>query len=398
MDRISSARLFDESSLFLQGVRAGNLTFVATDARGPDGSIPDKRDPGNQARQTLKNLRTALSGVNQNLDNLVSLWVLLTSYDDADAVARVLDESFPNPQGAYPAVCFLGVTGLESGCVVRMDAVASDSRDRSQIGASGVPLSKGSRCHGVRVENLHFLSGIDGSDKASGGGNPYQSMARQVSLILDRTDATLKSQKLSLGDMVRNYNFLCGMADLSIQGAHRDIRRQRLGDIFKPDEFPVQSRIGIRTLGQNILQRSIVVATGDRGKAYISSDRVRATPNMFAQSVRVGDWLFLAGQDSFDLEHQIIGAGDLVMQTDVSMMHIKDIVEAAGGTIDDVVKTTVYLLEGQDRSVFASAYQKFFKNHKRSQWMPTGLTLGVEALAPDCIVEIDAVAYLGPKG
>ena len=60
MDRISSAKLFDESSLFLQGVRAGNLTFVATDARGPDGSIPDAGDSGNQARQTLENLRTAL--------------------------------------------------------------------------------------------------------------------------------------------------------------------------------------------------------------------------------------------------------------------------------------------------------------------------------------------------
>lgn len=80
------------------------------------------------------------------------------------------------------------------------------------------------------------------------------------------------------------------------------------------------------------------------------------------------------------------------------MMHIKDIVEAAGGTLDDVVKTTVYLLEGQDRSVFASTYQRFLKTHKRNQWVPAGLTLGVEALRPECLVEIDAVAYLGSKG
>lgn len=48
--------------------------------------------------------------------------------------------------------------------------------------------------------------------------------------------------------------------------------------------------------------------------------------------------------------------------------------------------------------MFASTYQKFFKTHRRSPWMPAGLTLGVDALAPDCLVEIDAVAYLGSRG
>lgn len=394
MDRISSARLFDESSLFLPGVRAGEVTFVAQDARGPHGSTGDARDARGQARQTLENLRTALREVGQDLDNVVSLWVLLANYDHADAVASVLDEYFPSPQQAYPAVCFLGVTGLDGGCAVRMDAVASDSQDRSQISVSGVPLSKGSRCHGVRLGNLHFLSGVDAGGQAATGADLYAAMARQVNTILDRTEAILKSQGLALSDVFRNYNFLCRMPDPSAKAAHRDTRRQRLGTIFKPEEFPAQTRIGIRTLDQNILQRSVFVATSDRGKAYVSSDKVRMTPGVFSQSVRVGDWLFIAGQDSIGLDQQTIGAGDLVMQTNVSMMHIKDIVEAAGGTLDDVVKTTVYLLEGQDRSLFASTYQRFFKTQKRSQWMPAGLTLGVEDLAPDCLVEIDAVAYL----
>lgn len=398
MEMICSAKLFDERSLFLQGIRAGELTFVAQDARGPDGSIGAARDARSQTRQTLENLRTALREVKQNLDNVVSLWVLLTNYDDAEAVARVLDEYFPSPQRAYPAVCFLGVTGLDGGCAVRLDAVASDSRDRSQISVPGVPLSKGSRCHGVRVGDLYFLSGTDAGEEAAVVADLYTAMAQQLNTILDRTEAILKSQGLSLGDIFRNYNFLCHMADLSVQAAHRDTRRQRLGNVFKPEQFPAQSRIGIRTLGQNVLQRSVVVATRDREKTYVSSDKVRKTPGVFSQSVRVGNWLFIAGQDSVGLDDKTIGAGDIAIQTEESMMHIKDIVEAAGGTLDDVVKTTVYLLEGQDRSVFASTYQRFLKTHKRNQWVPAGLTLGVEALRPECLVEIDAVAYLGSKG
>jgi 2-iminobutanoate/2-iminopropanoate deaminase len=73
---------------------------------------------------------------------------------------------------------------------------------------------------------------------------------------------------------------------------------------------------------------------------------------------------------------------------------MKDIVEEAGGTLDDIVKTTVYLVAGQDRSRFADAYRKFFQRYLRSSTMPAGLTMEVQELSPRCLVEIDAVALL----
>ena len=78
------------------------------------------------------------------------------------------------------------------------------------------------------------------------------------------------------------------------------------------------------------------------------------------------------------------------------MRHLKDIVEEAGGTLDAVVKTTVYLIAGQDRSRFANAYCKFFARYFSSASMPAGLTMEVQELSPRCLVEIDAVAYLAP--
>ena len=76
-------------------------------------------------------------------------------------------------------------------------------------------------------------------------------------------------------------------------------------------------------------------------------------------------------------------------------MDTKYIVEAAGGTLDNVVKTTVYLVAGQENSKFAMAYQKFFKTYRRISTMPSGLTVEVKELAPQCLVEIDSVAHLG---
>ena len=62
--------------------------------------------------------------------------------------------------------------------------------------------------------------------------------------------------------------------------------------------------------------------------------------------------------------------GDLADQTKVTLQHIKDIVEEAGGTLDDIIKTTVYLTAGQGRSKFTIVYQEFFAANKGNSTMP----------------------------
>jgi len=69
-------------------------------------------------------------------------------------------------------------------------------------------------------------------------------------------------------------------------------------------------------------------------------------------------------------------------------------VEAAGGSLADVVKTTVYLVAGQDRETFADVYRRFFATHALGAPLPNGLTMEVVGLADVCLVEIDAVAYV----
>jgi enamine deaminase RidA (YjgF/YER057c/UK114 family) len=64
------------------------------------------------------------------------------------------------------------------------------------------------------------------------------------------------------------------------------------------------------------------------------------------------------------------------------LQHVKDIVEEAGGTLDDIVKTTVYLIPGQDRTTFTTAYREFFAANKRKSMMPAGLSVEVRELSP----------------
>jgi len=173
-----------------------------------------------------------------------------------------------------------------------------------------------------------------------------------------------------------------------------EARKKIYQGVFTEDAFPPNSGIYIASLGPNILLRSMAIAYRGAQK-IVTSPKVRLAPGSFSQSVRVGDWLLLAGQDAVTFDRVVESEGSLAGQTEATLRHTKDIVEAAGGTLDDIVKTTVYLTEGTNRVEFAAAYQSFFAAHGRKRTMPAGLTVVVKELSPRCLVEIDSVAYLG---
>ncbi len=59
-DVVRSKELFAEEQLFSQGIKAGELTFLAQDGRGPDGLLGGASDAQGQARRSLENLEIGL--------------------------------------------------------------------------------------------------------------------------------------------------------------------------------------------------------------------------------------------------------------------------------------------------------------------------------------------------
>src|SRR5262245_49710153 len=377
------------ASLFQPGVRAGDLGFAAADARGADGSLGGARDASAQAARSLDHLRNNLRALGQDMNQVVSVWVLLKNYGDLAAVSKVLDERYPDAQRS-PAVTFLGVADLDSDCLVRLDAVASSSADRRSINVSEVPLATGVRVHGVNAGGLVFLSGVDAGDVKTS--RPDDTMHRQTFTVLDRIDKVLRTQGLELSDVGRTFMF---MTDMRVRGSYSSGRQERYKSVFDLDKFPANSGIGMPNLGAGPMLRSVAIAA--RPKTYVMSDRVRLSPGSFSQSVRMGDYLFIAGQDAFDLQRKNEHVGDLTGQTTRTLDYLRYIVEAAGATLDDVVKTTNYLVAGQDRALFTNAYRRYFEKYTRGPWLPNGLTLDVQELAERILVEIDAVVYLGGR-
>ncbi len=384
-----SKNLFSEEMLFAQGTRAGEFAFAAQDGRGPSGQL-NETSTQDRALLTVENLELALKKMEFDLESVVSLMVYLPEYSDAARVAQVLEASFGKRPESYPATTFVGVAGLEGGCRVRIDAVATSSRDREAFRPMDLPLPLGSRCHGVRVGNFFFLSGVDAADGEGKVLSPA-TIQSQTPEILGRINKVLNAQGLSLGDLCRTFMF---MPSTDYRPGYGEARKKVYNGIFVEDEFPPNSGIYIRDLGPDILLRSVAVAYHG-AKTVVASPKVRKAPGSFSQSVRVGDWLLLAGQDAVGFNREVAAEGDLAGQTEVTLQHTKDILEEAGGALDNIIKTTVYLVAGQERSTFAAAYRQFFNRYSRSSTMPAGLTVEVRELAPRCLVEIDAVAYVG---
>ena len=117
----------------------------------------------------------------------------------------------------------------------------------------------------------------------------------------------------------------------------------------------------------------------------------------YSQAIKAGGLVFVSGQVALVPGATEPVGSDVREQTEQVFANLRAILEAVGSGLDRVVKTTVYLLDGQDRSVFLDAYGEQFRRRLRSPWMPAGLTMTVDALRPDCLVEIDAMAWLGAR-
>ena len=111
----------------------------------------------------------------------------------------------------------------------------------------------------------------------------------------------------------------------------------------------------------------------------------------FSTAVRRGPFLFISGVIARDPETgEFAGKGDIVAQADFIFRKIGKILEAAGGSFDDVVKTTDYVTTLERYRETAAVRRKYFRNG-----FPAATGVVVKALVnPEALIEIDAIAMM----
>jgi len=108
----------------------------------------------------------------------------------------------------------------------------------------------------------------------------------------------------------------------------------------------------------------------------------------YSQGLRVGDFVYVAGQGPTDPATKKSAGETIEEQTRQVLENIKAILEAGGATMGDVVKSTVHLSDMSLFSRFNAVYATYFPDPK-----PVRTTVGSHL--PGILVEIDVVAYVG---
>ena len=123
-------------------------------------------------------------------------------------------------------------------------------------------------------------------------------------------------------------------------------------------------------------------------------DLAEADPGLWSNCIRAGDLLFISGQVArpFEGGRTLVGANEYE-QTRQIFSRIQRICEAAGGSLDDIVKMTIFVVDIRNNTEIWRARREFFSGD-----FPASTLVEVRSLAgPETLVEIETVAYLGKK-
>ncbi len=127
----------------------------------------------------------------------------------------------------------------------------------------------------------------------------------------------------------------------------------------------------------------------DMSKQIIHSDQAPAAIGAYSQAVRAGNTVYLSGQIPLDPASMEMVAGGFAEQAHQVFKNLRAVCEAAGGSLNDIVKLNAYLTDLSDFAVFNQVMAEYF-----AQPYPARAAVGVAALPRGALVEAEAVLVL----
>jgi 2-iminobutanoate/2-iminopropanoate deaminase len=125
-------------------------------------------------------------------------------------------------------------------------------------------------------------------------------------------------------------------------------------------------------------------------KTIIKTDKAPAAIGPYSVGVLSGSLIYTAGQIGLNPNTGEIVTGGIEVQTRQVLVNLQNILEAAGSSLDNVLKTTVFLKDMNDFAKMNAVYAEFFQQNP-----PARSAVQVAALPKNADVEIEAVAVIG---
>jgi reactive intermediate/imine deaminase len=352
-----------------------------------------------QTDYILKNMARTFKAAGTSLDNVIKAQVFLMDLNDFNGFDEVWKQHFKVP----PPRTTIGTTGLlVKDTLVEIDLIATLPDKPGKVIESGAPKPLANYSEAMQVGDLIFAAGQLASDFKTGvpasakrGENfPFygSDIQLQTEFVLENLKKTFETAGSSLDHVVKAQVFMTNLNDF----AGFDQVWKRYFKVPPPRTTVGTSGLLVRETLVEIDLIGYVPRSGLKIEV-IKSGAPRPLAN-YSEAFTLGDFVFAAGQIASDYKtgvptearkHQNFPfyGSDIKLQTGYVLNNLKQTFEAAGSSIDNVVKAQVFLTDLKNFAAFDEVWKEFFKVP------PPRTTVGTTGLlVKDALVEIDLIA------
>ncbi len=124
-------------------------------------------------------------------------------------------------------------------------------------------------------------------------------------------------------------------------------------------------------------------------RTIVATDSAPGAIGPYSQAVKIEHLVFVSGQLALDPASGNLVSGNIETETRQALVNLKNILDAAGSSLEQVVKTTLYIKNMDDFARINEVYAEFFENNP-----PARACIEVARLPKDANVEVEAVGLL----
>ena len=352
-----------------------------------------------QTDYILKNMAKTFKAAGTSFDHVVKAQVFLTDLNDFNGFDEVWKQHFKVP----PPRTTIGTTGLlVKDTLVEIDLIATLPSKPGAVVKSDAPKPLANYSEAIRVGDLVFAAGQLASDFKTGvpatakrGENfPFygSDIQLQTEFVLENLKKTFESAGSSLDHVVKAQVFLTNLNDFA--GFDQVWKRY-----FKIP--PPRTTVGTAGLlvRETLIEIDLIGYVPRSGVKHevIKSGGPRPIAN-YSEAFTLGGFVFAAGQIASDYKTGVptearkhpnfpFYGSDIKLQTTYILNNLKQTFEAAGSSLDNVVKAQVFMTDLRNFAAFDEVWKEFFKVP------PPRTTVGTSGLlVKDALVEIDLIA------
>jgi reactive intermediate/imine deaminase len=422
IEAVTSDRVPQPLAHYRQGTRAGDLIFLAGQlASDWKTGVPAhlRRRPGypfygsdikDQTRYVLENIKANLEDAGSDLEHVVKTQVFILDNALFSEFDEVWKEFFPTPPPRTTVQC--GERGLlVPGTLVEIDVIAVPKDHEIQpehITSPDIPTPIANYTPAVRWGDFVFLAGQLATDFRDGGvpaearvdpNYPWYAsdIERQTDYTLRNLKATLEAAGSDLEHVVKAQVFLKDLHDFH---GFDDVWRR-----YFPENPPPRTTLEIADLliQDTLVEIDLIAVTKETEIEVINVDTAPRPKANYSQAFVANDLVFLAGQLASDFKTGVppeakvdpsfkFYGSDIELQTEYVIKNMKTVLEAAGSSLEQVVKAQTFLTHLKH----FHGYDKVWKRHFETPPPRTTIELdGDGLLVPGTLVEIDLIGVRG---